>query len=341
MGRFPFPSLPSGWYGVALSDELGAGTILSRHYFDREIIAYRGADGMARVADAFCPHMGGHLGRLGVLEGDRLRCRFHGFQYDGHGRCVATAYGGPPPVRARLRLWEVREQNGLVLTWFGAAGEPPDWEVPVFDESGFGRLHGYRFDIASHPQETTENSVDFGHFTQLHGFVDGSITRPIQVEGPFLTTAYRAYRPLPAPRLPLFKLPVDYAVTVLGLGYSLVEVRIEPLRFEMRLFVLPVPRDDEHLDLLMATSARKRLGPLSDLTRRFAHDIVRREIGEDLDVWRYKTYLEQPALAKGDGPVAVYRRYVRQFYPSLADEGDRQVVEEAVAAVGADGGPEA
>jgi len=75
---------------VAAADEVGRGQIVRRHYFDRERIAYRGDDGVVRIADAFCPHLGAHLGRVGKLEGNILRCGFHGFQYDGQGRCVST-----------------------------------------------------------------------------------------------------------------------------------------------------------------------------------------------------------------------------------------------------------
>lgn len=328
--RFPFPSLPSGWYVVAMSDEVKRGQIVRRHYFNQELVIYRGEDGVARIADAFCPHLGAHLGRVGKVEGNVLRCRFHGFQYDGEGRCVATGYDGPPPSRARLRFWEAREQNGLILTWYGAAGESYDWEVPALDDSGWNRIRWRRLDIATHPQETTENSVDFGHFTQVHGFVDGSITRQIELDGPLLTTAYRAYRPMPMPALPVWKVPVDYAVTVRGLGYSQVDVRIDPLWLDVRVWVLPVPRDDENIDLIIGASTKKGLGPISAFARRIALHILCKEVGEDLDIWTHKRFVEQPPLAKGDGPVAVYRRYVRQFYPSLAGAVESESAEEAI-----------
>jgi nitrite reductase/ring-hydroxylating ferredoxin subunit len=333
--RFPFPGLPSGWYVVAVSDEVKRGQIVSRHYFNTDIVIYRMQDGVVRIADPFCPHMGAHLGRMGTIDGNTLRCGFHGFQYDGEGRCVATSYEGPPPARAKLRFWEAREQNGLILTWYGAAGESYDWEVPVLDDTGWNKIRWHRFDIPTHPQETTENSVDFGHFTQVHGFVEGSITRAIEIDGPLLTTAYRAHRPLPMPAIPLWKLPVDYAVTVWGLGYSQVDVRIDPLWFDIRVWVLPTPRDDEHIDLIIGASTKKGLGPISAYARRIAHKIVCKEVGEDLDIWTYKKYIEQPPLAKGDGPIAVYRRYVKQFYAPIAGANDERAVNEAVAQVAA------
>lgn len=313
--RFPFSSLPTGWYNVALSRELRTGQLLTKHYFGQELIVYRTASGQVRVSDAHCPHMGAHLGRIGHVEGEILRCGFHGFQYDTSGQCVGTPYGGPPPPRARLRFWQVREQNGLIMVWFDEEGRAPFWELPLLEADGWNRLRFKRYRIATHPQETTENSVDFGHFTQIHGFTDGSITKPIEVQGELLTSSYRAWRGLPTPKISWLKLPVDYAVTVRGLGYSQVDVRIEPIRLEFRVFVLSTPIDEENVDLVIAGTTHRRLGLLAPLARRIAHKIVCSEVDQDLDVWTHKRYHESPALAKGDGPVAEYRRYVRQFYP--------------------------
>ena len=314
--RFPFPGLPTGWYVVALSQELEPGAILTKRYFDREIVIYRTEAGEARVIDAFCPHMGAHLGRVGAIEGDQLKCRFHGFKYGGDGRCSATPYGGPPPPRARLKFWEVREHSGLILVWFHSEDAAPDWEVPALaDADDWARIRFKRYQIPTHPQETTENSVDFGHFTQIHGFHDGTILEPVQVDGELLTTRYRAFRGIPSPKLAMARMSVDYSVIVRGLGYSQVNVRIEPFKIDFRVWVLPIPVDEENIELVIGGTVPRRYGPLIPPIRAIAHNILCTEVDQDLDVWTYKTYVENPALAKGDGPVATYRRYVRQFYP--------------------------
>jgi nitrite reductase/ring-hydroxylating ferredoxin subunit len=311
-GRYPF-GLPQGWYVVASSPELKAGQVIRARYFERELALYRTKSGEARIIDAFCPHLGAHLGHVGVVEGETLRCSFHGFCYDTNGRCVDTAYGSPPPSRARLGMWPVREQNGWILTWFDPDGAEPHWEVPVLDETGFIPIRMKHYEIATHPQETTENSVDFGHFVQLHGFVGGSITKPIEIDGPLLTSSYRAIRPFPI--LKRYTYPVEYDVKVWGLGYSQVDVELKPFGWRFRIWILATPIDGEnlHLRVGLATSTR-RLGPLAAILRRTVHDGVCREVDQDVDVWAYKTFVERPALAKGDGPLAEYRRYVRQFY---------------------------
>lgn len=307
--RFPFPGIPAGWYVVAVSDELRPGALLARRYFDRELVIYRTGSGSVRVADAFCPHLGAHLGKVGHVEGDQLRCGFHGFRYDEAGVCVATAYDGPPPAEARLPHARVEEQNGLVLAWYDPLGRDPGWRVPVLDERGWNRIRWSRYGIDTTPQETTENSVDLGHFTQLHGFVEGWITRPIQTDGAHLSIAYCAVKPVGPARL-----EVHYDVKVSGLGYSQVDVRIPALRLDIRVFVLPVPIGPERVDLVLGASTTTNLGPASRLVRRIAHSVLCGEVERDLDVWNHKIYVHPPALAKGDGPIGLYRRWAGQFY---------------------------
>jgi phenylpropionate dioxygenase-like ring-hydroxylating dioxygenase large terminal subunit len=194
--RFPFTSLPTGWYAVAFSDELPVAGVRPRHCFDQDLVLYRTATGAARLADAFCPHMGAHLGHGGLVEGELLRCTFHGFCFDGRGACARTPYGTLPSATVRLVQWEVRERHGLVLAWYDAARRPPLWEIPDLDSSGWLAAATGRLEVDSHPQETTENSVDLGHFTALHSFESSRVTREMTTEGPRLEISYQAVREL-------------------------------------------------------------------------------------------------------------------------------------------------
>jgi len=65
-------------------------------------------------------------------------------------------------------------------------------------------------------------------------------------------------------------------------------------------------------------SARKSLLPIARLARYALLLGVCDEVSQDLDVWTYKKFVETPPLAKGDGPIAEYRRYAKQFYPDSA-----------------------
>src|SRR5688500_15403459 len=67
MARFPMPPYPNSWYHVAWSDEVVAGRITRLFFLGREMIAFRGHGGTVHVLDAYCPHMGTHLGVGGCV----------------------------------------------------------------------------------------------------------------------------------------------------------------------------------------------------------------------------------------------------------------------------------
>jgi len=105
--------LPNGWFAVAFARELREGEVRPLHYFGEDLVLFRTRSGHARVLDAFCPHLGAHLGHGGRVMGETLRCPFHGWQYDGTtGECVHIPYCERIPQQARLRSWTCARRTG-------------------------------------------------------------------------------------------------------------------------------------------------------------------------------------------------------------------------------------
>ena len=169
--RIPLPPFPRGWFAIAFSAELEPGAVQRRHYFGRELVVYRTESGQVSLADAYCPHLGAHLGHGGRVEGERLVCPFHGWQFGPDGRCAAMPYGKRIPDRARLAPWQVIEQNGVVLAyWDGVdgSGSGAAWKPPVVDLGAYSEMRSRTWELASHPQEVMENSADGAHFRYIH-----------------------------------------------------------------------------------------------------------------------------------------------------------------------------
>ena len=78
--RFPMP-IPFGWFFVAYSDELAVGDVKPLHYFGRDLVLFRNESGQAGLLDAYCPHLGAHLGYGGEVQGDSIRCPFHAWAF--------------------------------------------------------------------------------------------------------------------------------------------------------------------------------------------------------------------------------------------------------------------
>jgi nitrite reductase/ring-hydroxylating ferredoxin subunit len=324
------PAYPSGWYLFGFSDELSPGQLLARPFMGQEVVVFRTRSGQAGAVDAYCPHLGAHFGYGGRVEGDLLRCPFHGFCYDASGICVRTGYGTKPPPKARLRAWPLCEQNGLLLVYYHPNAEPPAWEVPVLEQNGsWTPLRYQKFILTDHPQETTENSVDIGHFAFVHGYRGARMLRPAVTAGPYLSTAYAILRPIPILErwFPDRVFEFQFETQIYGLGYSLVQVTIPRLQAKARMWVLPTSIDTERITLHLACSLKTlELGrthlalawlPSWLLTRLAAgllfHSFVH-DTRQDFPIWQHKKYISPPALAEGDGPVGKYRQWARQFY---------------------------
>ncbi len=328
MSRYPFSPYPTGWYFLLGSSELAPGSMQTGRWFGQELVAFRTRAGRVAVADAFCPHMGAHFGHGGEVRGDLLRCPFHGFCFDAEGECVSTPYEGKVPPKARLQIWPVAEQNGLILVWFDEAGRAPLWQVPSFDESGWLPFDTKTYELDAHPQETTENSVDLGHFTEVHGYDDVKMVKPLTTEAHYLNTRYAITRNI----WPFGELRTEFEVHVHGLGYSFVEVEVVGRGLHTRQLVLPTPLEPGRLKLTIGMSTRPLDAPgeftpvLKLLPRVLVNQLMRKvgmaayvnDVKQDFDIWQHKAYVERPILAQGDGPVGRYRRWCRQFYPEVS-----------------------
>src|SRR5262245_29454964 len=113
------------WFPVALSSELPRGAVIGREFLGGRIAIYRGEDGVARVMSAYCPHMGSDLS-LGHVIGTRLRCAFHGWEFNKNGVSVQTASGDRAPRDACLYRFPCEELYGIVWAF---NGDQPLWPL--------------------------------------------------------------------------------------------------------------------------------------------------------------------------------------------------------------------
>lgn len=318
----PLP-YPSGWFALARSVDLQPAVVLSRALAGRELVLFRGPDGHATALDAHCPHLGAHMGRGGTVVDGLLVCPFHGFRFDVSGECVATGYGSKPPRDARVACHPTTETGGWVFVWFHPVGQPPAWTPPALDLHGYSPLQASTVELRTHPQETTENSVDLGHFPFVHGY--GTVTlRHMETQGPHLHTRYGFVRPDGFPGFGR-DLAIEISVHVWGLGFSYVDVHLPALDLHTRQYVLPTATAPGVTELRLGTALRR--GPAADwrlallprwlfdgLVAPAAQRTYVRDVMQDRHVWENKIHVERPMLADGDGPIGRYRVWCRQFY---------------------------
>ena len=320
--RFDIPPFPNCWFQVAYSDELEPNAVVPLQYFGKDLVLFRGADGKARVLDAFCPHLGAHLGYGGLVQENTIRCPFHAWRFDGEGSCVDVPYANKIPPLAKLDAWPVCEVNGLIMVWHHMEGRPPAFELPVLPEYGNPAWTPYtkeRWKIRTHNQEMAENAVDSAHFKYVHGTPEQPMTRA-EVDGHILRA----------------RSPVNYVTpqgTVEGgiasdsYGFGFGTTRFTGI-VETLLVSSVTPIDGQYVDVRFSFMVKKMdsEGATSGVSRAFIKEIER-QLGQDIPIWENKVMKMRPVLCDGDGPVGIFRRLAKQFYvtapeTSPAEDGD-------------------
>ncbi|OPC77378.1 hypothetical protein B4N89_43475 [Embleya scabrispora] len=333
-----FPSAPlphpDGWFCVGFGHEVAAGEVITRRSTGEDVVLARGASGRLRALRPHCPHLGAHLGVMGTVTGDDIVCGFHRFAFSLDGPCRRTAYGGPPP-RATLDTLPVRETGGLILVWRARDGSPPTWEPPALSTSGWRAPRGTMYEVAGHPQQITENVVDFGHLEHLHGATLAAAPE-VSFDGRECGGRFRVVRRLPR----VGQVSATYTFRVYGLGLTVIECALSD-HVATRFFALPNPVDPWRAEFRFAATARvapsERVPrmwskPASGVAARLIRDafyVIHAHGGSlDLPVWHYQTYRETPRLAPGDGPIGRYRKWAEQFYstPPATTTGDCHAV---------------
>jgi nitrite reductase/ring-hydroxylating ferredoxin subunit len=301
--RFPFP-VPNGWFVVAESGDLAPGDVQALFYFGRDLVLYRTEAGAARLVDAHCPHLGAHLAVGGKVEGDHLRCPFHGWAFDGEsGACVDIPYGEGTriPARAAARAYPTLERNGMVWAWHHAESGDPFYDVPVVPEFGdpaWSPVVVRDFEIAVPAQDMAENNVDYAHFRFVHGtdaipedefFVDGTYKRAVGMDGNFVREGY-------------------------GLGLGVLRIT-----GYVTFISSTTPIDEESVHVRWAFTAPRANG--EDAAVRAAESFCD-GVSQDIPIWENKIYRPRPVLTRSERPIIEHRRWCRQFYSHYDPAGE-------------------
>ncbi|MFO0688301.1 MAG: Rieske 2Fe-2S domain-containing protein [Myxococcota bacterium] len=313
MGRFPF-GIPYGWYPVAWRFELQPGDVLKRRYFARELVLFRGESGAASVLDAHCPHLGAHLGVGGKVEGDSLRCPFHGWRFAGDGQCVEIPYASRKPAHARAFAYPVRESGGVVWAWYHPKRTEPSFEPPEIPEYGaedwMSDWTPYEWTVRTHPQEVAENSVDWPHFHHIH-HMEPPPDRAVRFEGHEIrwhaaTTKNVSTLDGAADSIRVVGrnpgLGCSY-VRYSGMGDSVIVMGMTPI-------------DDETMHMRFGVIGKKNGrsdAEMAAFQKAYADDMAL-AVEQDFPIWENKAYHSAPRLCDGDGPVPDFRRWASQFY---------------------------
>ena len=119
------------WHPVFRAQDLPAGRAFPLRIMSEDFTIYRGETGIPHVVGPRCAHRRTQLS-VGTVEGDCIRCFYHGWRHDGSGQCVEQpAEDEGFAKNVRIASYPTREYLGLIFAYLGE-GEPP--ELPRYHQ---------------------------------------------------------------------------------------------------------------------------------------------------------------------------------------------------------------
>jgi 5,5'-dehydrodivanillate O-demethylase oxygenase subunit len=136
-----------------------------------DLVLYRGESGTPVLMQLRCAHRSLALD-YGRVEGDSIRCPYHGWLYGRNGQCLEQPC---EPERSsykdeiRLKAYKTQEFSGIV---FGYMGPEPAPLLPLYDvlrmEDGVKEVQVQN--VHANWMNHVENIVDISHLAWLHGY---------------------------------------------------------------------------------------------------------------------------------------------------------------------------
>ncbi|XP_067143717.1 cholesterol 7-desaturase nvd-like [Centruroides vittatus] len=312
----------------------------SFNYFTgQQFVIFRGKTGTCFVLDAYCPHLGAHLGTDGKVHEDCIECPFHGWRFAGQdGSCVKIPYAEKIPEVAKMKSWETIEQNGFIYVWHHAESKPPLWKPPVIPEIE-NQLMLYRgrgeHIVNCHIQEIMENAADFAHFNCVHGFGLSSkinlhpenwsrflhfttnISRSPVCEETFYCDIYKGIVTFKLFGISVLRSSLEvqqigpaikhfYFKGILGNGMMVFGIILEgPVRQRVIRHYYSPSRFAAIIDYIL-----------------FLFECCMFE--RDIRIWNYKMFLKNPVYVAGDKQIAKFRKWYSQFYSENSPRVEEQ-----------------
>tara|TARA_R110002110_G_scaffold205066_2_gene416804 strand:+ start:8054 stop:9142 length:1089 start_codon:yes stop_codon:yes gene_type:complete len=322
-------TFPRGWFIVAESSELDKGPMAVR-FFGQDLALYRGESGKPVLLDAYCAHMGTHLTASTTcmivkngeqIEGDSIRCPYHGWRYSPEGDVDDIPYSeGPYPKSASIRSYPVVDNMGCVMAWYDPDGREPDYDAPFLQQWDDPQWVRWELDhlgeLPVHPQEILDNMADVRHLGPTHGapseyfeneFKDHIVVQrqggPMQLYNTYLytTTWYTG------PGILLSK-------QVFG-GNEIMEL------------IANTPVDDGISKCWHGILFKGAASPASaedTAAARQAQAGALEAFSADFNVWQYKRPALKIMQLKTDGPFRTVRKWYSQFYAEADTVGSLQ-----------------
>lgn len=154
------------WHPVFIAEDLKPGQAKPVKVMSEDFVVYRGENGRPQVCEARCPHRGALL-HTGYIEGDCIRCFYHGWKFNPSGACVDMPCEEPNfRTKVKIRSYPTEEYLGLIFAYLGEGDAPPLPRYPEMEGDGVLDV-GYYIRLCNY-FNNVENNVDPAHTPYTH-----------------------------------------------------------------------------------------------------------------------------------------------------------------------------
>ncbi|HEY7062008.1 MAG TPA: Rieske 2Fe-2S domain-containing protein [Chloroflexota bacterium] len=155
------------WQPIHRAEDLAPGHAKPVRIMSEDFTLYRGEGGTPHLVAFRCAHRGTQLS-TGWVEGDCIRCFYHGWKYDGSGQCVEMPAEDPSfPPKVKIKSYPCQEYLGLIFAYLGEGQPPPLPRYPELD-SQEGVLEVVTLVNPFNYFQRLENSCDLVHVAFVH-----------------------------------------------------------------------------------------------------------------------------------------------------------------------------
>ncbi|KAH7674911.1 Pheophorbide a oxygenase protein [Dioscorea alata] len=169
------------WYPLYLTKEVPDDAPLGLTVFNKQLVLYRDGAGVLRCYEDRCPHRLAKLSEGQLVDG-KLECLYHGWQFEGDGKCVKIPQleeGATIPRAACAKKYHIKDSQGVVWVWMSDKNPPNTWKLPWFEHfarPGFtdlSSIHELPYDHSI----LLENLMDPAHVPISHDRTDFTAKR--------------------------------------------------------------------------------------------------------------------------------------------------------------------
>ena len=157
------------WYVAGWSFDLGPEQLLPITIVGEPVVLYRKSDGIPVALQDRCCHKRAKLS-LGRLEGDCLRCMYHGLKFDTSRRCIEIPGQDTIPPNAFVATFPVVERGSWLWVWMGdpALADPALVPSTIAHDDPAWDLRTGQMDYRANYELVNDNLTDFSHLSFVH-----------------------------------------------------------------------------------------------------------------------------------------------------------------------------